>query len=477
MGFDLTSGTGRAWGPARAGALAGLLLATVLMCLGTEATLPWAAAEAAARTVTLGEHEQRLVRIPKGKSVTVHTDQSFTDIVVGDPDAATVAPLTDHSLYVIGKKTGGTSVALFDAQKQLIGELEIEISYDTDRLARELRIAIPGAQIKVSSANGAILLGGTAPDGVAVDKAMAIAEEFGDKVINQISVGRPQQVLLEVRFLEASRNASKELGVKWSVIGKGFSLASGAAGLVSGSLPFGTLVGSLLNNGVSAEAIIKALEKRGLARRLAEPNLVALSGDTATFLAGGEFPFPVQADNNTVTLEFKKFGVGLAFTPTVVDDDVINLKIDPEVSQLDTANAIKLSGIEIPSLVVRRASTTVELRDGQSFIIAGLLQSNSVTDSEQLPWIGDVPVLGTLFRSAAYRRSDTDLAIIVTPHLVEPATPGEVLHSPLEPSSAANDVDYFLFGQDEVKTAHVHWWRLDNAYRPYAGHILDLPRR
>jgi pilus assembly protein CpaC len=462
--------------PRRLGAA--VLAAGVYLGLGLAAEAPWARAEAAARTVELSQNESRHIRIPKGKSVTVHTDASFSDIVVGDPETATVAPLTDRSLYIIGIRTGATSVALFDGDKRLIGELEIEISYDTDRLARELGQNIDGARIKVSSINGSILLSGTAPDGVAVDKAMSIAEEYGGKhVVNQISVGRPQQVLLEVRFLEASRNASKELGVNWDVIGNGWSLASGAAALIRGFPPFGTAVGTLLESGVSAEAIIRALETRGLARRLAEPNLVALSGDTAEFLAGGEFPFPVQAEQNRVTLEFKKFGVGLAFTPTVVGDGLINLKIEPEVSQLDTTTAIKLSGIEIPSLIVRRASTTVELRDGQSFVIAGLLQSNTTTAREQLPWIGDVPVLGALFRSAAYRRNETDLAIIVTPRLVVPAAPGDILNSPLDATMAANDHDYFLYGMDEVKTAYVHWWRLDNQYRPFAGHILDVARR
>ena len=189
----------------------------------------------------------------------------------------------------------------------------------------------------------------------------------------------------------------------------------------------------------------------------------ALSGDTANFLAGGEFPYPVQADNNRITLEFKKFGIGLAFTPTVLADRQINLKIEPEVSDIDPTNSYTLNGTTVPSLVVRRASTTVELRDGQSFAIAGLLQTKHRKNQNQLPWIGDVPVLGTLFRSASYEKEESDLVIIVTPRLVRPAVPGQKLATPLDQRVASNDADFFLRGKQEIPK---------QAPAPY-GHILD----
>src|SRR5262249_28453619 len=248
-------------------------------------------------------------------------------------------------------------------------------------------------------------------------------------------------VQLEVRFVEASRDAQRDLGVGLDVVGNrvhattGITGVSGGApllGLVSNNVPFGLGIARLLDKGTSVDVIIQALEKRGVARLLAEPNLVALSGDTASFLAGGEFPFPVQGALNTTTVEFKKFGVGLAFTPTVLGDGLINLKIAPEVSQLDPSNTVSAGMINVPGLTVRRAETTTELRDGQSFAIAGLLQSNSTKNDSQLPWIGEVPVLGALFRSAAYQRKETDLVIIVTPRLVKPARPGEKLATPLD---------------------------------------------
>jgi pilus assembly protein CpaC len=236
-------------------------------------------------------------------------------------------------------------------------------------------------------------------------------------------------------------------------------------GFPSGSVPFGTFVARLLDNGTQADLIVEALEKRGLARRLAEPNLVVLSGDTANFLAGGEFPFPVQGDEGRITVEFKKFGVGLAFTPTVLSDGQINLKIEPEVSDIDFNNAFTLvDRIAVPALVVRRANTTVELRDGQSFAIAGLLQTKHSKDLKQIPWIGNVPVLGALFRSSSYEKEESDLVIIVTPRLVQPAVPGQKLLTPLDQKLASNDRDYFKRGVMEVPK---------HFPAPY-GHVLDV---
>ena len=459
------------------GRIARALLAAAALAAMPALLMTAPGADAAGRVYRLGAEASESIRLPKGKSATVQTETSFTDIIVGDPDIATVAPLTDRSLYVIGKHIGSTSVAIFDVEKQLVGEIEVEVASDTSKLSELLRSNIPGAAIKVSSVNGRIMLSGTASDAVAVEKAMAIAGEYGEDVINSITIGRSQQVLLEVRFIEAFRDSQRELGINWRTLGGPSNVTFGTRDLVSGTTPFGSLLGVILSGGIDADALIQALEQRGVARRLAEPNLIALSGDTATFLAGGEFPFPVGQSDNAITLEFKKFGVSLAFTPTVLSDGVINLQIDPEVSQLDNTNAIRFAQVEIPSLTVRRASTTVELRDGQSFVIAGLLQSNSSTQRDQLPWMGDVPVLGALFRSAAYRRDETDLAIIVTPHIVEPIAPGEPVATPLDATRPANDVDFFLFGQDEIKTARVTTLHRKLKDRPWAGHIIEIGGR
>ncbi len=435
-------------------------------------------ARASSNVVSLDSGQRSThIRIVNGKSKTIETDQSFVDIVVGDPEIADVAPLTNRSLYVLGKAVGTTSAAVYDENRALVGVLEVEVSFDTSNLRRALKSNVPGAAITVSSVNGRIMLSGTAPDAVTVEKAVSIASRFGDDVLNSISIGRSQQVMLEVRFLEASRSAGRELGVRWDVAGSRFQSATGLTGLPSGNAPFGAMLGNLLNGGVNADVLVEALERKGVARRLAEPNLVALSGQTASFLAGGEFPFPVAADDGKITIDFKKFGVGLKFTPTVLKGGLINLQIEPEVSQLDPTTSIKLDNIEIPSLLVRRASTSVELHNGQSFVIAGLLQANSTTARDQLPWLGDVPVLGSLFRSAAYRRQETDLTIIVTPRLVKPVAPGTVLHTPLDRTKPGNDIDFFLLGKDEVKTASARTIKDGNGKQLVIGHIIDLPAK
>jgi pilus assembly protein CpaC len=259
--------------------------------------------------------------------------------------------------------------------------------------------------------------------------------------------------------------------------------AVGAAGVLSGSSPFGFMIANLVKGGVSADVAINALEQKGIARSLAEPNLVALSGDTASFLAGGEYPIPVAGTLGQVTVDYKKYGVGLAFTPTVLGHGLINLKIEPEVSQIDTTHTVSVSnGVSVPALIVRRASTTIELRDGQSFMIGGLLQTNNQNLIDQLPWLGSVPVLGTLFSSKSYQQNQTDLAIIVTPHLVRPTRPGDVVKTPADDALPPSDPDFFLLGKAELTRAQALALTPVTARvaaagdRPFTGHMLDLPK-
>ena len=459
--------------------------AMLALVAAAQLATPLAPTGAAAREVALtAGRTSATVRISIGKSESVRSEDSFSEVIVSDPEIADAIPLTDRSLSILGKKIGTARVSVYGEGKKLVGVYDVEVSYDTSRLGSELAQRFPHARFRVSSVNGRIMLGGTAPDAVTVDKAITIAKQFGADVINSMKVSAPQQVMLEVRFVEASRSAGRELGVNWQVVqenllngASGIGAAVGTGGLISGAAPFGSVVGRLLSNGVKADALLDALEERGVVRRLAEPNLTALSGDTASFLAGGEFPIPVASNLGTVTIEFKKFGVGLAFTPTVLGDGLINLKIEPEVSQIDPTTVIRANGITIPSLIVRRANTTVELRDGQSFAIAGLLQSISQTDQKQLPWLGDVPVLGALARSAAYQKKETDLVIIVTPRLVRPARPGDVLRTPLDTSKPANDPEFFLLGQSEITVPMDRRIKgRSDGSAPPLGHILDVPK-
>jgi pilus assembly protein CpaC len=468
------------------------------------------AATAVTVTPTVDAQAQRLIQIAGarrtvsltiavGKTEDVRVDAPFSDVTIGDPEVADVTPLTDHTLSILGKKIGTTRVTVYAEGKRQLGIFDIEVSYDVSRLATEIRSAV-GPGMRVSSVNGRIMLSGVASDAVTLDRAVTIARQFAPDIINTVRVSQPQQVMLEVRFVEATRQAGRELGVQWNVFNSHMTANIGsrrsaaglpitaptsptqipvgevAAGVLSGASPFGFLLGRILSGGSTIDVAINALEQRGLARSLAEPNLTALSGDTASFLAGGEYPIPVSGTNNSISVEYKRYGVGLAFTPTVLRDGVINLKIEPEVSQFDVNNAIALGpGLPpVPALIVRRASTTLELRDGQSFVIGGLLQNINKANQEQLPWLGDVPILGALFASRSFQKDETDLAIIVTPHLVRPARPGDPVKTPLDNTVPGNDADLFLAGKGEIPRGKLR--TAMGAELPYSGHMLDLPK-
>ncbi|MBR0786881.1 type II and III secretion system protein family protein [Bradyrhizobium iriomotense] len=472
------------------------------------------------------------VKVIVNKSRTFRVDQAFATIVAGSSDIADVKSLSDHLIYIQGKQTGTTNVILLDSSMKQIGILDVEVAIDTNSLQQNIRASTGSPGIRVSSSEGQVVLNGTVVDAVAAERAMAIATGTvgkGGTVVNAMSVAAPQQVMLEVRFLEVNRDAGRNLGVNLyaanangtnvgntglggtTAVGRtpigGINTANGALGAGGGAvgspptgslpilgtvgtlagtaggiapIPFGSLLTSIVrtSGGGSVDLLISALETKGLARRLAEPNLTTLSGDAARFLAGGEFPVPVASTVGTsgllptVTIEFKKFGVELAFVPTVLSRGTINLRVEPSVSELDFANAVTIAGTTIPALSRRDARTTVELRDGQSFAIAGLLQTRNRQDVSQLPWIGSVPVLGTLFSSKSYQQQETDLVIIVTPRLVAPAAPGQQLASPLDSRLPANDVDFFLNGQMEVRKRYDDYVNSGGEVKGPYGHII-----
>jgi pilus assembly protein CpaC len=484
------------------------------------ALLPHGSGEALAQRLIQVASAKRTtsVGLAVGKSDDVRTDSSFNDILVGNPDIADVNPLTDRTISILGKKIGTTRVSLYGENKALVGVFDVEVSYDTSKLAEEIAIRFPQAKVRVSTANGRVLLSGMVPDGVALDSILSVAKQFGPDIINSMQVAQPQQVMLEVRFVEADRSAGRQLGVQWNTFGRNaitnvgdgvpssqLPITNGivggqpnvatpsvggpnvgaqaltispfvSAGVLSAASPFGFIVGQLLSKGFQADVLVNALETKGLARSLAEPNLVALSGDTANFLAGGEYPIPVPGAFGQISVEYKRYGVSLAFTPTVLSRGLINLKIEPEVSQLDPSNSVAVgNNITVPALTVRRAASTIELRDGQSFVLAGLLQNTSTTAQQQLPWIGDVPVLGTLFSSKSYQKNESDLIIIVTPRIVRPTRPGDVIKTPLDNTLPANDIDFFLFGKPEVARRENR--KGEATYgKGEIGHMLELPK-
>ena len=475
------------------------LLATLTIAIGSPVLPAFVGKAEAERLIQVGANRRTMaVSVPVGKSEDVRTDVGFIDIVVGDSEIADVNPLTDHALSILGKKIGTTRVSIYGENKHLIGVFDVEVSYDVSTLQAELTQHFPRAKLRVSAVNGRIMLSGYAPDAIVMDEALAIARQFGPDMINAVQVASPQQVMLEVRFVEASRKAGRDLGLQWNVnSGNGRYVANigdianntnlpvaagsiNSAGVLSGATPFGFTAARLLGFGLEADVLINALETKGLARRLAEPNLVALSGDTANFLAGGEYPIPIVGSFGQINVDYKRYGVSLAFTPTVLNGGLINLKIVPEVSQLDPAHSVPVSAgtttISVPALTVRRASSTIELKDGQSFVLAGLLQNELSTAQQQLPWIGDVPVLGALFSSKDYQKNETDLVIIVTPRVIHPLRPGDPVKTPLDSTLPANDIDFFLNNQPEVLRTEVRATEETFGRSGLTGHMIDLPK-
>jgi pilus assembly protein CpaC len=426
--------------------------------------VPAIAANAQALRVVEGQTSATL-SVPMNRAVVVESDLLFAEISVANPAIADIATLTERTIYVLGRMPGRTTMTLLGADGALIANIEVQVVPDVAELRERLREILRGEDVEVRTANDGIVLSGTVSSGRVVDRAMELAERYAPgRVSNLMLVGGSQQVMLQVRFAEMSRTVRQELSTSFGLNGGGADggLSFGTGNTPQGSGTFGptlpvtpggnpSLDGrtgglgiSFAASGLQISLLLEALESEGMVRTLAEPNLTALSGQTAEFLAGGEFPVPVQSDNG-VGVEFKPFGVQLSFTPTVVDEDIINLQLNTEVSSIgDTINLG--GGAQIPSTNTRSASTTVELRDGESFAIAGLLQDDFRDSIGSVPWLGDLPVLGALFRSASYQRAQSELVIIITAHLVQPVR-GEALALPTDRVQIPSERDLFFLGR------------------------------
>ena len=413
------------------------------------------------------------------KSQVLTADRPFAKALIGNADVADVLPLTNRSLYVLGKKIGTTSLTLYDKNNNLISVIDVAVGPDVLSLRRQLSELMPSEQIGVRMSGDSVVLTGTVSSGPAIDRAKQIAATYaGDKVVNLLSVGAAQQVMLEVRFSEMNRNVAKSLGINTAFTnGNGGNTFQGGLGNNASSTalltnqngsPTVNIAGILDTFGVVSKGIslgnlniftaLDALERKGLVTTLAEPTLVALSGESASFLAGGEFPVPVSqggssgsgqnAGSNAITVEYKPFGVSLAFTPTVLDDGVINMVVAPEVSSIDPSASVTINGLTIPGLQTRRARTTLELRDGQSFAIAGLLRKDFQSTVRQFPLLGSIPIIGALFSSRGFQRQETELVIIVTPRLVRPVPAGQ-LRLPTDRVQPPSELDLFLNGRTD----------------------------
>lgn len=406
----------------------------------------------------------RALSITMNQAVVVESDVPFAELSIANPAIADFSTLSDRTIYVLGKAPGRTTLTLLDAGGKLITNVEVRVSADISEFKERLGQILPNEDIEVRSANDGIVLSGTVSSTTRMDRALELAQRYApERVSNLMSVSGKQQVMLKVRFAEMQRSVSKALGTSLSIDGRQNSglgiiggtnttnTQGGVLNTLSGAIPsvqanngaiaFGFDVGS-----VEIGILLEALENKGVVRTLAEPNLTALSGQEAKFLAGGEFPIPVAQEGGLITIEYKPFGVELNFIPRVVDDGVINLELAAAVSSIDTANSITANGLNVNAFRRRDTSTTVAMRDGQSFAIAGLLQDDFRDKSGQVPWLGDVPVLGALFRSSEYQRSQTELVIIVSAHLVTP-TSGEALTLPTDRVRIPSERELFLDGR------------------------------
>ncbi|RVD55455.1 type II and III secretion system protein family protein [Mesorhizobium sp. M2D.F.Ca.ET.185.01.1.1] len=446
------------------------------------------AAHAADRFIDVSSPSLHRVFIPVSQSVTLQVNATLGDIVVGDEKIADAQPMTDKTLYVIGKSVGTTTVNLFSDDKRSLGAIQIEVGQDVSDMAVAIRQVAPKARIEIGSINGKIRLSGHVKDAATLASIVEVTQQYGpDAIINAVTIDDSEQVNLSVRILEAKRNADRDLGVSFrstnsrgttrtgtgvaAVDKDGIVLGPGdlLSGLLSNASPFGALITRVIDSNVKVDLIIEALEQKGVVRLLAEPNLTTVSGETASFNAGGEVPIRSVNAQGEVEIQFKQFGVNLNFTPVVLDDGKIHIKLAPEVSDLTG-----FTPAGDPIFTNRKLATVVDLRDGQSFAVGGLLSSKNTRLQDQVPWLGQVPIIGALFHNSSTQKEETELVVIVTPYLVRPVKPGEQLATPFDKTRPANDPELMLLGQLEVSKDMIRKYELgDGVTGPY-GHMLDV---
>ncbi|HZV10959.1 MAG TPA: type II and III secretion system protein family protein, partial [Novosphingobium sp.] len=396
-----------------------------------------------------------------GRGQLVNLGGTVSDVFIADDKIADVQVKSNRQLYIFGKGAGETTIYASAPGGQIVWSSTLRVGSNIDSVDQMLKVAMPDARITVSTmSSNTVLLTGTinAPEDSA--EAQRLVQAYmgsGTNVISRLHTATPLQVNLQVRIAEVSRKLTRALGVNLQTVSSsnGFAFLTGRSGLYStgtsstssssssstssASASSGgtsvTLNGLASSNtlgyltsfgGMTLLSALDAAETVGLVTTLAQPNLTALSGETADFLAGGQYPIPISSGLGTTSIEYKNYGVSLSYTPTVLADGRISLRVRPEVSQLDTSNAVTMNGTSVPALTIRRAETTVELGSGQSFMIAGLLSNSATNSISKIPGAGDVPVLGALFKSTSFARGDTELVIVVTPYLVKPVNDGDI---------------------------------------------------
>lgn len=435
---------------ALAGALVGSALAQSLPPIGVTITDPG------------GSNASTRVELGLNKSTVVELETPASDVVITNPAIADAVVQTSKRIIFRGVAIGQTNAIIFDASGRQLANLDLNVEFKTTELEALIEKHVPDARVEVESANGKMLVSGFVDNASQMDQVRELIALYApagkEDILNLVEISAKDQVLLRVKIVEMQRGVTKQLGINLtgtsvndditSSIGTvlGFNATGGSQGGLVGS------ASTVLNRvaGVpqlTLDASFSALERIGLSRTLAEPNIVAISGETGDFLAGGEFPIPVSVnDEGRLGIEFKRFGVSLAFTPVVLSEGRIHLKVSTEVSELSAQGSVNINGLTIPGLSTRRVTSAVEIPSGSSMMLAGLIQSTSRQGMDQLPGINEVPVLGALFQSRDFVNSETELVIVVTPYLVDPSQPSD-LRSPDAGYSLASDMEAFLFGK------------------------------
>lgn len=424
--------------------------------VGFALTLPFASQASAQEVLSVmrGATSSNIT-VAVNRAIVVQSDRPFADTAVANPAIADIATLSESTLYVLGKIPGRTTLTIFGADGTLVANVDVRVVPDIAEFKERLAEILPGENIHVRTANDGIVLSGTVSGARKVARAMELANRYApDRVTNLMMVGGTQQVMLQVRFAEMERSVSKALRTDFGITGNSGNFTAAAGTSFNGLGSGGGIGFSFGGGGLAVNVILEALESKGIVRTLAEPNLVAVSGQTAEFMAGGEFPFVQEAEDDKVTVAFKPFGVMLKFKPTVIDGNIIKLDLTTEVSSVVQAQVAQ-TDIPAAALKVRRASTVVEMRDGQSFAIAGLLKDDFADNVGQVPWLGDVPVLGALFRSSDFERRQSELVIIVTPHLVTP-TSSEALSMATSNMRIPTEEELFLNGTVEGTSPYLN---------------------
>ncbi len=463
-----------------------------------------------------GGHMSERIVLSLDKSAVVELPANIRDIMVANPEIADAVIRTPRRVFVLGKKVGQTNIFFMDPSGKQILNLELQVERDLSVLERMYSEYLPNARIKVAALNDKVILSGFVSSAAAANQARNLAakfigeEESGvESVVNMLTIDATEQVMLKVRIVEMQRNIAKQFGVSWDAYYSpdgditGFSLdgspITDGDSLISGGSdnPFSLLGRALSSSGFGlgtagtsggASATLNLMERVGLVKTLAEPTLTAISGEAANFLAGGEFPVPTGRDRDgNIVIDFKEFGVGLGFTPLVMSEGRISMRISTEVSELTTAgalltsgssttdddgNTVTVAGINIPALRVRRAETTVELPSGGSLIMAGLLQENMRQNIDGLPGAKDVPILGALFRSRDYQSAETELVIIVTPYLVRPVSESEI-QTPIDGFAPPSDLGTILLGRLNTVYSVNGSKDTGSSWRGPVGHIVE----